>query len=218
MQEDSLPNTKKRSGDRERPAEDDEMSDRIISAAFGSFMANGYAGTSMLEIATRAKISKRDLYARFASKPEILVACILSRAARMRLPADLPAPTSHDRLAATLKMFGATVIREVCQPAVTSMFRLAIAESGRSPDVAAALNEDRHGNRKAIERHLVRAQQSGIVGPGDPAQMMEQYFALLWGDLLLSRLLGAPAPGRDEIERRATDATATLLKLYARKA
>jgi len=40
------------------------LCDRIIGAAFAAFMKNGYAATSMLEIATRAKVSKRDLYAR----------------------------------------------------------------------------------------------------------------------------------------------------------
>jgi AcrR family transcriptional regulator len=210
-----LPNTKKRSAARRSPAADDALADRIIGAAFRAFMADGYANTSMLEIATGAKISKRDLYAAFASKSEILVACIVSRAARMRLPADLPAPTSRDTLAVALKAFGATVIREVCEPAAASMYRLAIAESERAPDVAGALNDIRHVNRKAVQRLLTQAQATGILGDGDPAQMMEQYFALLWGDLLLSRLLGASPPTRAETERRADAAAAAFLKLYS---
>ena len=35
---------------------------RILGAAFSAFMANGYAETSTLEIATRARVSKRALY------------------------------------------------------------------------------------------------------------------------------------------------------------
>jgi hypothetical protein len=45
--------------------------------------------------------------------------------------------------------------------------------------------------------------------------MMEQFFAMLWGDLMLSRLLGAGASKPAEIERRARDATDAFLKLYA---
>src|SRR5262249_13232241 len=52
MQGDSLPNTKKRSGAGRGPAPDGALCDRIIGAAFGAFMAKGYASTSMLEIAT----------------------------------------------------------------------------------------------------------------------------------------------------------------------
>jgi AcrR family transcriptional regulator len=178
-------------------------------------MAKGYAGTSMLEIATHAKISKRDLYAAFPSKEAVLLACITSRAARMRLPPDLPAPKSRATLATTLATFGATVIREVCAPAATSMYRLAIAEAERSPDVAAALSANRFVNRHALERLLAQAQAAGILGRGDAPRMMEQFFALLWGDLLVSRLLGAAsAPTPVEIERRASDATAAFLNLY----
>ena len=209
-----MPNPKKRSAARRARPPDSALSDRIIGAAFGALVAKGYAATSMLEIATRAKISKRDLYAVFPAKSEVLLACIASRAARMRLPPDLPAPTTREALSATLKTLGATVIREVCEPAVTSMYRLAIAEAEHSPDVPAALNASRHANRQALEELLVRAQTAGVLGPGDPSRMMEQFFALLWGDLLLSRLLGAGAPAKTEIEQRATDATTAFLKAY----
>ena len=208
-----MSNTKKRSAGRGLPP-DGALCDRIIGAAFGAFIANGYASTSMLQIATRAKISKRDLYASFPSKQAVLLACITSRAVRMRLPPHLPAPKSREMLAATLKAFGATVLREVCEPAVTSIYRLAIAESGRSPNIAAALNANRFVNRHALERLLAEAQAAGILGQGDPPRMMEQFFALLWGDLLLSRLLGASTPTSAEIEQRATEAATALLGLY----
>ena len=95
------------------------------------------------------------------------------------------------------------------------MYRLAIAEAERSPDVAAALSVSRFVNRHALEELLVRAQAAGILGQGDPPRMMEQFFALLWGDLLVSRLLGAASvPTRAEIERRASEATAAFLRLY----
>jgi AcrR family transcriptional regulator len=120
-------------------------------------MEKGYAGTSTLEIATRAKISKRDLYANFSNKQAILVACIASRAARMRLPPDLPAPRSREMLASILTNFGATVVREVCQPEVVAMFRLAISEAERSPDVAETLDASRSVNRDAIAGLLARS-------------------------------------------------------------
>jgi hypothetical protein len=41
--------------------------------------------------------------------------------------------------------------------------------------------------------------------------MMEQFFALLWGDLLLTRLMGIA-----EINRRARTAAEAFLKLHAR--
>ena len=124
-------------------AAEDPMCDRIIGAAFDLFMEKGYAHTSTLEIATRARVSKRDLYASFGSKPAILLACITNRAARMRLAPELPAPRSSQVLAATLARFGTTVLVEVGHPQVIAMFRLAIAEAVHAPEVARTLMDSR---------------------------------------------------------------------------
>ena len=95
------------------------------------------------------------------------------------------------------------------------MFRLAIGEAERSPDVAGTLNASRSVNRNALAGLLAQAQAAGILGHGDPQQMMEQFFALLWGDLMVSRLLGVVAsPNPAEIDRRAHAATEAFLKLY----
>jgi AcrR family transcriptional regulator len=201
-----------------RPAAaQDPTCDRIIGAAFELFMQKGYARTSTLEIATRARISKRDLYASFAGKPAILLACISHRAARMRLASDLPAPHTTHVLAATLTAFGTTVLLEVGHPQVVAMFRLAIAEAVHAPEVARTLMDDRTVNRGAIAALMAEAVSAGVLVQGDPRQMMEDYFGLLWGDLMISRLLNtAAAPKRTEAERRARGATTAFLKLYAR--
>jgi|SRR5579863_547743 len=198
------------------PAAENPIRSRILGAAFQAFMEKGYAGTSTLEIATRAQVSKRDLYANFGSKQAMLFACIASRSARMQLPSDLPMPRSSAMLAATLTTFGTTVLREVCHPTVTGMFRLAIAEAEHAPEVAETLNASRTANRGALADLLAAAQKVGLLGGGDPQEMMEHFIALLWGDLMLTRLLGiAGVPKPAEIDRRARTATAAFLKLYA---
>jgi AcrR family transcriptional regulator len=188
---------------------------RIISAAFHGFVENGFADTTMLQIASRAKVSKRDLYANFPNKEAVLMACIADRAARMRLP-DLPAPDSRASLETILMQFGRTVIREVCDNAVTAVYRLAVGEAQRSTEVAKILNASRLVNRQALARLLSEAQANGILGPGNARDMMEEFLALLWGDLMFERLIGAAdVPKPPEIERRARKATQALLKLYS---
>jgi len=197
------------------PASGTSIRERILAAAFRAFMEKGYAATSTLEIATRAKVSKRDLYANFGTKQAMLVACIASRAARMRLAPELPAPRSRAMLASTLTTLGTTVVREVCHPQVLATYRLAIAEAGRSPEVAETLNTSRSANRDALVELLAGAQRAGLLRSSDPRRMMEQFFALLWGDLLLSQLLGVAAvPKPKEIEQRARKATEEFLELY----
>src|SRR5882724_12685345 len=80
--------------------------ERILHAAFSAFMEKGYAETSTLEIATRARVSKRALYALVGNKQEMLVACISERAKRLQVPADLPVPRDRETLAHALATFG----------------------------------------------------------------------------------------------------------------
>src|SRR6201990_2097433 len=109
---------------------DDETAvrERILEAAFTAFMKSGYATTSTLEIATRARVSKRELYALVGNKQEMLIACIGERAKRFSVPANLPVLRDRQTLEQVLASFGTTFVREVTDPAVIAVFRLAIAE------------------------------------------------------------------------------------------
>ena len=192
------------------------MQDRILGAAFKAFTEDGYAETSTLEIARRAKISKRDLYANFSSKHGVLVACIKSRAERMRLPPDLPTPRTRQMLASTLTSFASNLVREVSHPSVIATFRLAIAEATRSPEIAQALDvAGREATRGALAELLASAQSTGLIGPGEPNEMAWQYLGLLWEGLIVGLLLGVAAtPKPAEAERRATKATAAFMQLH----
>jgi AcrR family transcriptional regulator len=196
-------------------AEEIPVRRRIVDAAFSAFTERGYAETTTLEIATRAHVSKRALYELFGNKQEMLVACIGERAARLRAPADLPAPHDRETLAQVLIGFGVRIMSEVSDPAVVAIFRLAIAEAARAPEVAQTLNSlARETSRAARLGIMTEAQSSGLLG-GNPAEMAEQFSALLWGNLmvgLLLRVVERPTPR--EITRRARDATATFLLLY----
>src|SRR5215472_8956449 len=192
------------------------MQDRILGAAFKAFTEDGYAETSTLEIARRAKISKRDLYANFSSKHAVLVACITSRAERMRLPPDLPTPRTRQMLASTLTSFASNLVREVSHPSVIATFRLAIAEATRSPEIAQALDvAGRDATRGALAELLANAQSAGVIGPGEPMELTTQYLGLVWEGLMVGLLLGVAAtPKPAEAERRATKATAAFMQLH----
>jgi AcrR family transcriptional regulator len=190
--------------------------ERVLHAAFDAFMAHGYERASTLEIATRASVSKRELYALFDNKQAMLAACIAERAKRMRLPLELPAARDRQALAITLAAFGTAVLRGASHPAVLAVYRLAIAEAGRSPEVAQVLNTvGRKANQAALADLLAVAQTHGLLGAGEAAKMATQFFALLWGDLFPQLLLGVTdPPSPQEIERRARTATETLLILH----
>lgn len=188
---------------------------RILDAAFSAFMENGFAAASTLEIATRARVSKREIYALVGSKQEMLIACIAERAKRLQAPADLPVAQDRETLARVLTQFGAQLLREVTDPIVVAVFRLAIAEAVRAPEVARALHAmGIETSRGALREIMTRARSTGLLG-GQPAEMTEHFAGLLWGNLMMNLLLrSVDRPNPQEITRRAGDATAAFLKLY----
>jgi AcrR family transcriptional regulator len=207
--------TKSRSREPHEGGDEATVRERILEAAFAAFMKSGYAASSTLEIATRARVSKRELYALVGNKKEMLVACISARAKRLQVPADLPAPHDRETLAHVLSAFGTQLIREVTDPTVIAVFRLAIAEAVHAPEVAQALDSiGRETSRAALRQVMARAQASGLL-TGRPAELAEQFGGLLWGNLLVSLLLGvAEQPNARELASRARDATAALLQLH----
>ena len=188
---------------------------RILGAAFSAFMANGYAETSTLEIATRARVSKRALYELVGNKQEMLVACISERAQRLRVPTDLPEPRDRETLARALAAVGTQLLREISDPTVIAVFRLVIAEAVRAPEVARALDSIGGETSRAASREIMtRAQRAGILS-GDPREMAEHFAGLLWDNLMVGLLLRVvDRPGPREFARRARNATAAFLRLY----
>jgi AcrR family transcriptional regulator len=189
---------------------------RILEAAFSAFMERGFAESSTLEIATRARASKRELYAQFGSKQEMLAACIEERAKRLRMPADWPELSNRETLSRALVAFGTNLLREISEPTVVAVFRLAIAEAVRAPEVASALNNvGIAASRFALHDLMTRARAAKLVG-GEPAEMAEHFAGLLWGSQMINLLLRvAERPAPREIARRAEAAAAAFLRAYA---
>ena len=206
----SLPDEAPPGGD-----DDTAVRERILNAAFATFMEHGYAAASTLEIATRARVSKRELYALVGNKQEMLVACISERARRMRVPADVPVPQDRESLTELLTSFGAQILREVTDPTVVGVFRLAIAEALHAPEVGQALDSlGRETIRAALRQIMVGARASGLL-EGRPVELAERFSALLWGNSMVGLLLGVDErPNSRDAAARAREATTTFLRLH----
>src|ERR1700752_1836035 len=200
---------------RQRGGDETAVRERILKAAFAMFMKSGYANASTLEIATRARVSKRELYALVGNKQKMLIACITERAKRLDMPADLPVPRDSETLARVLASFGAKLVREVSDPTVIGVFRLAIAEVAQAPEVARTLNSiGRETTRAALRKIMSQAQASGLL-TGRPAELAQEFGGLLWRDLMISLLLGVVVrPTPREIAGRARHAAAAFLQLH----
>ena len=196
-------------------AEDDKRG-RILSAAMETFREHGFAAATTLEIATRARVSKRELYALVGNKEEMLATCIAERGRRMRLPADFPETTDLATLRAALLVFAKTMLREITDTGVLEVMRLGIAEAKRSPAVARSIAAMGRAPATAAFEALVKpAQRAGVLDSRDGAGMKGTFQGLLWGDLLIWILLGLEeAPTPKEIDKRAEAVVAAFLDIY----
>jgi len=189
--------------------------ERILTAAFEAFRERGYAATSTLEIATRAHVSKRELYALVGNKQKMLIAAIGERAKRLSAPADMPILRDRAMFAQVLTAFGTRFVREVSDPHVVAVFRLAIAEAVQAPEVAQTLDSLGRETGRAALRHIMTQARAAGLTEGSPADLADQFAGLLWRDLLVSLLLGvAQRPNPRAIEARARDAADAFLRLH----
>ena len=188
---------------------------RILTAAFEAFQDRGYAATSTLEIATRARVSKRELYALVGNKQKMLIKAIGERATRLQASADMPTLRDRATLAQVLTAFGIQLVREVSDPDVVAVFRLAIAEAVQAPGVARTLDSLGRETSRAALRHIMSESRAAGLIDGRPADLAEQFAGLLWRDLMISLLLGvADRPNPRAIEARAADAAEAFLRLH----
>lgn len=189
--------------------------ERILTAAFDAFTERGYAAASTLEIARRARVSKRELYTLVGDKQKMLLTAIGERAKRLQAPADMPVLRDRATLAQVLTAFGSRLLREVSDPVVVAVFRLAIAGAVQAPEVARTVDAlGRETSRAALRHIMSEARTAGLID-GRPADLAAQFYGLLWRDLMISLLLGvAKRPTRRAIEARAHEATQAFLRLH----
>jgi len=193
----------------------DDARARILGAAFSAFMEAGYAATSTLEIATRARVSKRELYALVGNKQQMLEACVRERATRLRAPVDLPEPRDLETLEAVLVAFGTQLLRETTDSTVVAVFRLAIAEAVRAPEVAHTLHALGPQTSRAALTGIMEAALAHDVLTGRAPELAERFAGLLWGDLMIKLLLRvADPPSPAEIDARARGAASALLQVH----
>ena len=202
-----------------RKADEIPARERILDAAFSAFMERGFAETSTLEIATRARVSKRELYALVGSKQEMLAACIGERAKRLQMPAGLPRTARSRNARAHARDPGNPALARNLRP---DRHRRVSPGDRRSGARARGRAGPELARRRAQPGRLARDDEPRPVGraaPGEPAEMAEHFAGLLWGNLMTGLLLRtAERPAPREIARRAGEAAAGLLQLYAKPA
>jgi TetR/AcrR family transcriptional regulator, mexJK operon transcriptional repressor len=129
------------------PEPPERSSDRrhreIREAAIGIFLASGYVGATMEDIAVRAGVSKQTVYKHFTDKQHLFADIVLSTTDDMTTLVGLIAeklPETSDP-AKDLEHLAQTFLVALMQPRVLRLRRLVISSADRFPEIAAAWYE-----------------------------------------------------------------------------
>jgi AcrR family transcriptional regulator len=163
----------------------------ILAVAREAFLAQGYAATSMSEIAARLGGSKGTLYNYFRSKQELFAAFMVETC---QGPAnaifDTLPPHSAD-LRASLIDLGEGLLNFLFSEPTFSINRLVVAEAGRFPELGRIFFEN--GPKRGVERiaaYLDGAMDLGQLRRCEPLVAGQWFLDLILSGIHRRRLWG----------------------------
>jgi TetR/AcrR family transcriptional repressor of mexJK operon len=191
----------------------------ILRAAREVFLANGYAGASITEVAAQAGASKVTVYRHFRDKEALFVAVVESaiEEAEDRTRTMVEALAESIDLAADLRAFARQHVEDVTQPHLVRMRRMLIAEAERFPALARAWH--RRAPRKAhqtLGAVIGRLADRGKLTVDDAERAAEHLNYLILAAPLDEAMFTArttPFP-RARLHRWADDAVRVFLAAY----
>ncbi len=165
----------------------------LLAVAREVFFELGFAGATMQEVATRARISKTSLYREHASKDELFEAVVRDWATQGRgamrpyLDRLLIAADLHGALVE----LAATIQSAVLSPDVIRLRRLVAAEADRFPDTAAVyLADSWTSNIEALADTMAALARRGDIVVVDPLVTAHQFTWTAVGAALNAHTIG----------------------------
>jgi AcrR family transcriptional regulator len=181
---------------RGRPSRDAalQLRDRILDVATELLFTHGYGATSIEAIAGRARVSKRTFYQRFSDKGSLMSAVVVRLIDSLRPPPHIPLIEGAG-LEQILVHLGSLILHAALTPRVLQLQRLIVAESGRFPELAAAVAKA-GGRQEAvaiIAELLMRDVRCAALSPAQAAFAGHQFLQMI-ASLPQLRAIGLGAP------------------------
>lgn len=189
----------------------------ILEAATTAFLAHGYEGTNMDEIATGASVSKRTVYQHFVDKDRLFAEIVLATTdeidALVRLVAASLAETGD--VAGALRTLARPFLAALMEPQLVRLRRLVIANADRFPDLGRAWYE--RGFGRVLDTLTAGFQQlagRGLLHAEDPALAANHFVGqLLWIPMNEAMFAGDDEPRSPaELERYADAAVRAFME------
>ena len=198
------------------PAEHNAKYRQILDGAREVFLASGFDGASMNDVARMAGVSKGTLYVYFDSKEALFEALI--RHDRARQAEQICQFDSDDHnVGSVLQRFGTSLLQTMTSPTHIAHLRTVIGVVPKFPQIGRAFYEA--GPLVAIQRlssYFDAQVESGVLHIGDTTLAAQQFLELCKSGCYIKVLFGVleqPAPA--EMEARVGRAVDAFLRIYS---
>jgi TetR/AcrR family transcriptional regulator, mexJK operon transcriptional repressor len=164
---------------------------QILAGARQVFGELGFERASVDLIAARSGVSKATVYNHFGDKKALFVAAVLQECEDMRAGLERCLERPVGEVAQVLQIIGEKVMAVALSPSVACLYRQAIAEAARLPEIGRMVFErGTVGIQEAIASHLARWNEAGALRIDDPRSAAIAFVALCQGDLATRSRLG----------------------------
>lgn len=164
----------------------------ILAVARDVFVSQGYAATSMSEIAAKVGGSKGTLYNYFRSKEELFGAFMTDTCQELSLAIFDPLPPIEGAdMRESLIDLGTRLMTFLLLDEMIAIHRLVVAEAGRFPELGRLFYEA--GPQKGevrFEEYFKRAMAAGRIRADDPKMVGQRLKDLVMSDVYMRRLWG----------------------------
>jgi AcrR family transcriptional regulator len=192
---------------------DEETRALIFEAARHEFAGSGYAATSMETVARRAGVSTKTLYRLVPNKAALFEAMVTERIDRLASVVKLRACQGRDietALTDALIVFAELIL----DGEVIALQRVIVGESDKFPEAAETFYHKAIRRTEETLAGWLKAQAArGLIEIGDPTTTAGMLIGMLVFQPMRAVMFGhRPPPGREEIERRASECAVLFLR------
>lgn len=192
----------------------------LIDAARTLFLRQGYAGTTMEEIAALAGLTKRTVYNNFADKSALFTQIVedviaYAEAFAHGLRDEFTVGITAANLRATLDDLGRRLALAIVRPEVVALRRLLIGEAREFPALATAYFDRAPGQViDALTSGFEHLGQVGLLRVADARRAAAQFAYLVAGEPLDRAILVGTTLPRELIIACAQEGVQTFLARY----
>ena len=190
--------------------------EQVLDGAREVFLAQGFEGASVDDIARAAQVSKATLYAYFPDKSVLFARVIKEECARQA--AAFEALTIGDHPAReVLTSIAERYLAFLLTPFAQEIFRVCVGEARRFPDLAREFYHSGPGRGVGtLSEYLKAAESRGELRVPDPKLAADQFLELCRAGVFLRHVFGVERDTPPEALRRiAGEAVKTFLARYA---